>query len=136
MPEVKSADLCWGQRYQWLHYQHAPEGTRHDAHIVVSRELPDGVSVGDVQATLNYLARRHEVLRTVYDADARPWPQQRVQPPGALPLVLATTEQDGTPAAADVVRELSTAEFDLENDWPIRAGVVKPVFLSRLVLKS
>lgn len=124
MPEVKSADLCWGQRYQWLHYQQAPEGTRQDAHIVVSRSLPDGTSVVDVRATLNYLARRHEVLRTVYDANARPWPRQRVQPPGALPMVVATTEQDGTPAAADVVHELSTTEFDLERDWPIRAGVV------------
>jgi Condensation domain len=124
MPEVKSADLCWGQRHQWLHYLHAPEGTRHDAHIVVSRALPDGTSVGDVRATLNYLARRHEVLRTVYDANARPWPRQRVQPPGAVPLVVATTEQDGTPAAADAVHELSTTEFDLERDWPIRAGVV------------
>ncbi len=124
MPEVKSADLCWGQRYQWLHYLQAPEGTRHDAHIVVSRSLPDGTSVGDVRATLNYLARRHEVLRTVYEANARPEPRQRVLPPGALPMVVATTEQDGTPAAADVVHELSTAEFDLERDWPIRAGVV------------
>jgi hypothetical protein len=124
MPEVKSADLCWGQRYQWLYYLQAPEGTRHDAHIVVSRSLPDGVSVYDVRATLNHLARRHEVLRTVYDVNALPWPQQRVLPPGAFPLVVATTEQDGTPAAADVVRELSTTEFDLERDWPIRAGVV------------
>lgn len=124
MPEVKSADLCWGQRHQWLHYQQAPEGTRHDAHLVVSRPLPDGTSVADVQATVNHLVRRHEVLRTVYDANARPWPRQRVQPPGELPLVVATTEQDGTPAAADVVHALSATEFDMEHEWPIRAGVV------------
>lgn len=124
MPEVKSADLCWGQRHQWLHYQQAPEGTRHDAHLVVSRPLPDGTTVADVQATVNHLVRRHEVLRTVYDANARPGPRQRVQPPGELPLVVATTEQDGTPAAADVVHALSATEFDMEREWPLRVGVV------------
>ena len=124
MTEVRSADLCWGQRYHWLRYQQIPEGARHDAHIVGSLPLPEGVSVRDVQATVNYLVRRYEVLRTVYDANARPWPQQRVQPPGALPLVLASTEQDGTPAPADAIRELTTAEFDLTRDWPVRGAVV------------
>jgi hypothetical protein len=124
MTEVRSADLCWGQRYHWLRYQQIPEGARHDAHIVGALPLPEGVSVRDVQATVNYLVRRYEVLRTVYDANARPWPQQRVQPPGALPLALVTTEQDGTPAPADAIRELTTAEFDLTRDWPVRGAVV------------
>ncbi len=124
MTEVRSADLCWGQRYHWLRYQQIPEGARHDAHIVGALPLPEGVSVRDVQATVNYLVRRYEVLRTVYDANARPWPQQRVQPPGLLPLVLVTTEQDGTPAPADAIRELTTAEFDLARDWPVRGAVV------------
>ena len=124
MPEVRSAELCWGQRYHWLRYQRVPEGTRHDVHSVGSFPLAEGLSVADVQATVNYLVRRHEVLRTVFDAGALPWPKQRVQPPGALPLVVATTEQDGTPTPVEAVRALSRAEFDLERDWPMRVGVI------------
>ena len=78
MPALKSANLCWGQRYHWLRYQHAPSGMRHEAHIVDNYPLPDGVSLGHIQAVLNHLVRRHEVLRTVYDPGASPPPAAKL----------------------------------------------------------
>ncbi|WP_327028953.1 condensation domain-containing protein [Micromonospora sp. NBC_01740] len=120
----KSANLCWGQRYHWLRYQHVPAGARHDAHIVANCPLPEGISVADLRAAINHLVRRHEALRTVILADPAGWPQQRVQPPAPLPVRLVSTESDGTPAPAAVVAELTVADFDLTRDWPIRACVV------------
>ncbi|MFJ4408903.1 condensation domain-containing protein [Streptomyces sp. NPDC088910] len=124
MPEVRSADLCWGQRYHWLRYQQVPAGARHDAHIVTNYPLPQGLSLTGLRSALAYLVRRHEGLRTVFDAHARPGPRQRVEPPGPMPLLVAATEQDGTPGPAAVIAEMSSTEFDPEREWPIRACAV------------
>jgi hypothetical protein len=120
----KSANLCWGQRYHWLRYQHVPAGARHDAHIVVHCPLPPGISPTDLRTAVNYLVRRHEALRTVVVADATGEPRQVVQPPAPLPLSVATTDRDGTPGPAEVVRELTETEFVLDREWPIRACLV------------
>ncbi|TCK22300.1 condensation domain-containing protein [Pseudonocardia endophytica] len=117
----RTADLCWGQRYHWLRYQSVPPGARHDAHITGSYPLPDGTTLDRLRTMLDYLVRRHEALRTVYDADARPWPQQRVLPPAPLPLSTVTTERDGTETPAEALRMLTVTDFDLGSEWPIRA---------------
>lgn len=124
MPASKSANLCWGQRYHWLRYQQVPPEARHEAHIVDTFPLPPGVSPAQIRSLLNCLVRRHEVMRTVYDHTAQPWPRQRVQPPGPLAVHTATTEADGTPAPAEAVHELTVAAFDPARDWPVRACVV------------
>ncbi|WP_246467888.1 condensation domain-containing protein [Allocatelliglobosispora scoriae] len=120
----KSADLGWGQRYVWLRHQHLPPAARHEAHIVISFELPPGVSLAGLRATLNYLVRRHEALRTTYHFDLAADPQQRVQPPSALPVTVVSTERDGTETPAEAIERLSTTEFDLAEQWPIRACVL------------
>ncbi|PWI44821.1 condensation domain-containing protein [Streptomyces sp. ICBB 8177] len=124
MPEVRSSELCWGQRYHWLRYHQVPPGARHDAHIVANCPLPERLSMARLRAVLDHLVLRHETLRTVYDADALPWPLQRVQPPGPLPLRVASTEADGTAGPAAVVAELAGAEFDMAAEWPMRACAV------------
>lgn len=135
MPAAKSANLCWGQHHHVLRYLHVPAESRHEAHITTSYPLPDGATTADVRAALTCLVRRHEVLRTVYDVHARPWPRQIVEPPAPLPVPEVTTEDDGTPRPVDVVRELSETPFDLGRDWPIRAcaittgGVLKRLHL-------
>lgn len=121
---VKKADICWGQRSHWLRYQKVPADARHDAHIVVNVPLPDGVSLAQLQSTLDYLVRRHEILRTVYDAGALPWPQQQVLPATHLPVRLTSVESDGTLGPAQTIAELNMAEFDLAREWPIRACAV------------
>jgi condensation domain-containing protein len=119
---AKNASLCWGQRYIWLRYHHLPPRARHEAHIVMRLKLPDGVTLARIRSTLGYLVRRHEILRTTYPLDAGP--VQHVNPPAALPIVVATAERDGTAAPAEVMDELSTTEFDLSTEWPIRACVI------------
>src|SRR5258706_10674631 len=77
-----------------------------------------------VRTMLNCLVRRHEALRTTYhlDADGEPW--QRVHPARPLPLVIVSAERDGTEAPSTVIERLSTKDFDLANEWPIRVCVV------------
>lgn len=124
MSAEKCAGLGWGQRYMWLRYQHLPSHARHEAHIVLRLKVAGGITLARLRATLNYLVRRHENLRTTFHVDATGEPRQRVNPPGAVALVTVTAEPDGTPAPADVVDALSTTEFDLENEWPIRACII------------
>jgi Condensation domain len=123
-PVHKSADLCWGQRYIWLRHHQLPPHARHEQHIVITFEIPEGSALAGVKAMLNYLVRRHEALRTTYHLDAPGGPQQRVHPPAPLPVVTVSTERDGTASPADVVERLSTTEFDLASEWPIRAIVL------------
>ncbi len=123
MAPVKSADLCWGQRYIWLRHHQLPERARHEAHIIGRFDLPEGIAVAQVRSTVNYLVRRHEALRTTYDFDAG-GPRQRVHPPGPVPLETVTVERDGTPSPAEVIDRLSTTAFDLATEWPVRACVV------------
>lgn len=122
MSLTKNADLCWGQRYIWLRYHHLPPRARHEAHIVMRLKLPDGVTLAKIRSTLGYLVRRHEILRTTYPLDAGP--VQRVNPAAIPPIVVATAERDGTATPAEVMDELSTTEFDLSTEWPIRACVI------------
>ncbi|MGH3859110.1 condensation domain-containing protein [Actinokineospora sp.] len=121
---MKSAHLCWGQRYIWLRHHHMPAHARHEAHIVLRFDMPPGVTLAMVRATLNYLVRRHEALRTTYHFDADRDPEQRVHPPAAVPVVQVTAERDGTSTPAEVVEELSSTEFDLAVQWPIRACLI------------
>ncbi len=120
---TRSADLCWGQRYLWLRHHQLPPHARHDGHIVVVFELPPGVPATGVPAALDRLVGRHEALRTTYHPEPD-GPRQRVHPPGTLPLITVTVERDGTPGPADILERLSLTEFDLTNQWPIRACMI------------
>ncbi|WP_033438923.1 condensation domain-containing protein [Saccharothrix sp. NRRL B-16314] len=121
---MKSANLCWGQRYIWLRHHQVPPHARHESHIVLRFDMPAGVTTVMVRSTLNYLVRRHEALRTTYHLDADGTPRQRVHPPAAVPLVQTTVERDGTPTPADVVERLSSSAFDLAGEWPLRACLI------------
>ena len=121
---AKSAGLGWGQRYMWLRYHHLPSHARHEAHIVLRLKIPGTITLPRIRTALNYLARRHESLRTTYHVDGESGPLQRVNAPAAVALVHVTSEPDGTPSPADVIDELSTTEFDLADEWPIRACVI------------
>lgn len=124
MTVIKSARLCWGQHYHLLRYHQVPAASRHESHINADFPLPDGCTTEDVRRALDHLVRRHEGLRTVYDLHARPWPLQRVEYPAPLRVLEATTEDDGTPPATEVVTRMSHAPFDVTREWPMRACVV------------
>jgi len=124
MPAAKSADLGWGQHHHLLRYHQVPAPDRHEAHIAFSYPLPSGCDAGHVRAALNYLVRRHEGLRTVYDLDTHPWPRQRVEPAAPLTILEVTTEDDGTPAPAQMLPDLVERPFDIGREWPIRACMI------------
>ncbi|WP_312888296.1 condensation domain-containing protein [Nonomuraea rhodomycinica] len=124
---MRTANLCWGQRYIWLRVHQLPPRHQHETHIVLTLDVPAGVTPAHCRAMLTHLARRHETLRTTYHLDAGEpgtGPVQRVHPPGALGVREVTVERDGTPAPAEVVDELSTRPFDLAGEWPLRAAVI------------
>jgi hypothetical protein len=122
--KTKSAELCWGQHHHLLRYLGVPPRSRHEAHITTSYPLPAGCTTGQVRSALNYLVRRHEVLRTVYDLDARPWPLQRVEPAAPLSIPEVTTEDDGSPSPVEVIKQLSETAFDISREWPMRACLI------------
>src|ERR1700742_3597059 len=115
---AKSADLCWGQRHHVLHYLQTPADARHDMHIAINHPVPAGTTVEHVRSALAYLVRRHEILRTVYNLLATPWPQQVVQPPAAPTLHVATDKP------AELIKRLTEEPFDITTEWPIRACVI------------
>jgi hypothetical protein len=125
MPAVKSAALCQGQHHHFLRYHQVPRQSRYEAHITLSYPLPGGCTVGGARAALNYLVRRHEVLRTVYDLRTGPGPRQVVMAPGPLPVrEVAADGPAGAAGAAAAVRELVQRPFDLAAEWPLRACLV------------
>lgn len=124
MRAAKSANLCWGQHHHVLRYLSMPAASRHEAHIATAYALPPGCTTQHVRSALTYLTRRHEILRTVYDVTAAPWPRQLVDPPGPVRVHEATTEPDGTPSPTDVTARLTRTAFDLRHDWPLRACVI------------
>lgn len=121
MRAVKSADLCQGQHHHFLRYHQVPPDARHEAHITTSYPLPAGCTAENARSALNYLVCRHEVLRTVYDLRAEPWPRQRVMAPA--PLRIREIAADDT-ASAEVIRRLVQDPFDISREWPIRVCLV------------
>ncbi|MEO3854111.1 condensation domain-containing protein [Acrocarpospora sp. B8E8] len=123
MSGAKNANLGWGQRYIWLRYHELPPHARHDTHIILNLEIPSGLTIQNCRAILNQLVRRHETLRTTYHVDPDGDPYRVVLPPAPCPLIVMTTEKDGTPMPAEVVDQLGRAEFDIAADLPIRTAI-------------
>ncbi|WP_246238474.1 condensation domain-containing protein [Acrocarpospora corrugata] len=121
---MKNANLGWGQRYMWLRYHDLPPHARHNTHIILKLQIPVGLTIQNCRAILNQTARRHETLRTTYHFDLDGDPYRVVRPPGPCPLVVVSTEEDGTPMPAEVMERLGGAEFDIAVDWPIRTSVI------------
>jgi len=119
---MKTANLCWGQRYMWLRVHQLPPWHQHETHVVLRFEVPAGLTPANCRAMLTHLTRRHEILRTIYRLG--PEPAQRVCPPAPLPVVEVTTERDGSATPAEVIEELSGRPFDLTAEWPVRACLV------------
>ena len=127
MAHGRSAPLCWGQRFIWLNHHQLPPDGRHDLHFTMTYRPPAGsTTVQNLRLAMDLLVRRHEGLRTTWSSgDGGPagQPTQRVHPPGPLPVRLHETT-DGTSRPAEVLARLTTTEFRLDREWPIRVGIV------------
>ncbi|WP_433697147.1 condensation domain-containing protein [Nocardiopsis sp. CA-288880] len=120
-PTASDAPLTRSQRYIWIGHHGLPEGSRHEFNIVMSYTPPQGSSVESLTAALEHLSGRHQALRTTFPADGPYGASQRVRPPGPPSVVVHRTE---LPATSEAVSAFARADFELENDLPMRACVV------------
>ncbi|MDG4785109.1 condensation domain-containing protein [Micromonospora sp. WMMD1102] len=121
---AKIADICWGQRYFWLHRHWIPSDARHDEHIVLRHDLPEGVGTGRLRMVLNQLVRRHEALRTTFRIGPDGGPRQVVHPPAPVAVTVVDAGPHAPEPPAEVIRQHTEADFDLTVEPPLRAVVV------------
>jgi hypothetical protein len=82
-------------------------------------EIPVGTSLQAVETAVAALIERHEVLRTMFDADEDGLPVQRVWSPEPV----AVHELDLV-ADPDGVEAFKTRDFAIDTEWPCRFAVV------------
>lgn len=123
MGAQRSAPLCWGQRYIWLDHNQLPVEARDELNFAIRYDPPPGSTVDNLRLALNSLARRYESLRTRFVWEDGQGPVQVVDPPRPVPVRCHETS-GAAEAANDVVNQMSTADFRLDEEWPIRAVVV------------
>lgn len=88
--------------------------------------LPEGVSVEDIVASVQFMMRRHQSLRTRLLFDAHGGVRQAVAASGELTVELydAAPDEDAEALAEAVSSRYSQARFDEQRDWPMRVAVV------------
>ena len=116
------SDLTWGQR-------EILRGVRVQGRwmpIGGATALPPGVSVDDITASVKFILRRHQSLRTRLVFDAQGGVRQAVAASGELTIELyeAAPDEDAKQLADAVSRRFSEADFDEQRDWPVRVGTV------------
>jgi amino acid adenylation domain-containing protein/non-ribosomal peptide synthase protein (TIGR01720 family) len=125
------APLSFGQQRLWFLHQLQPGDTAYNIAEAVRLRGPLGAA--SLESALTEVARRHEVLRTVY-AMIDGEPRQIVQPPASVPLPrivltgllgnwLAAAHRETE--AARIVRALTLEPFDLARGPVLRAALVE-----------
>ncbi|MFB6909410.1 amino acid adenylation domain-containing protein [Streptomyces bacillaris] len=117
LPAGTAPRLSWAQWRSWLHQQRLPDDTSGNRPLVV--RLPGALDVPAVDAAVNGLLARHEVLRTRYDYDSSGQPVPVAEPPAPVRL----TAEDGNPRtvlAAELARP-----FDLSAEPPVRLRLLR-----------
>ncbi|WP_318654371.1 amino acid adenylation domain-containing protein [Streptomyces sp. WA6-1-16] len=121
---IRREALSYGQRRLWLAEQAAPGSLAYTTPLILRLRGPVRPDV--VQASLSAIVARHEVLRTVFEAE-RGVPVQVIGPAYevALPVVDC---RDGSPDDVDAaIREELTTPFHLARG---------PLFRARLIVTS
>jgi hypothetical protein len=107
----------------WLTHHHLPPQARHEFNLPVSFEPPAGSTPDTLRRALESIVRRHESLRTTFHVDGTNGPVQQVESARAVELTCHQVDGPAPVSMADAVRTLVTAEFRLDQEWPVRAGV-------------
>jgi hypothetical protein len=115
-------ELTWGQRGLWTSMRRT--GT--SLTLSGAQQLPPGVTVDQVVASLRFLLSRHQSLRTTVTFDPAGRPRQRLWSSGEAPLELVEAGPGGDPAAlAQEIRlRYESRVFDYETEWPMRMALV------------
>ncbi|MFC4497732.1 condensation domain-containing protein, partial [Streptomyces ovatisporus] len=118
--------LSFGQQQMWFLNRLEPESAEYL--VPLTFRLRGALDTGALERAWSALVERHEILRTRYELDGGE-PAQVVDPP--RPVTLPVEEAAHVPhderddyAAGLIARALSTP-FDLEQDWPVRARLLR-----------
>ncbi|MBW8770258.1 MAG: amino acid adenylation domain-containing protein, partial [Gemmatimonadetes bacterium] len=118
--------MSYAQELLWLLDRASPG--MHGYNVPRTARLRGGLDVAALQAALDGIVARHEVLRSTFDL-VDDEPRQIVHP--AAPVALAITDLSDRPHAAReaealaLVRELSRRPFDLTRDPQLRASLIR-----------
>ncbi|CAJ1581700.1 non-ribosomal peptide synthetase [[Mycobacterium] wendilense] len=119
-PHDGPAPLSASQLRTWFTYR--VEGPSVVNNIPFAARLNGPVDIEAMRAAIGDLVDRHEILRTTYrEIDGVPY--QIVNPAAGLPVRI----EDGTDArwVTEALARERAHIFDLENEWPIRAAVLR-----------
>lgn len=92
----------------------------------VTPPLPQPFAVDDIVASVQFIMRRHQSLRTRFVPDAQGRLRQVLSSHGELVIELydAAPDEDPRQLAQTVSDRYSQLGFELEHDWPLRAAAV------------
>jgi Condensation domain len=115
------APLTWSQADHWRVNQESGQVSTFGG----SFQMPPTSTIDGIVDMLRFMLSRHQALRTTLRFDPDGTPRQHCVEAGefALPVIEAG-EADPAELANQVEQDFHTRPFDLEQDWPIRAGVV------------
>ncbi|GAA3871758.1 amino acid adenylation domain-containing protein [Streptomyces sedi] len=118
--------LSFAQRRLWVLDRLTPGDTQYV--MPLRLRLPSSLDESALRRALDELLARHEVLRTRY-VEVEGEPAQWIDPPGPLPLTRADVAGLPPEEARARVGALVDAEvarpFDLADEWPVRALLVR-----------
>jgi amino acid adenylation domain-containing protein/non-ribosomal peptide synthase protein (TIGR01720 family) len=117
-PALEVAPLSSGQRRLWLLQQLTPDSTIFN--LTAGWQLEGDLNIAALQAALDALVQRHEILRTTF-VDHGDGPVQRIAQSASLPLSITEDVRDFSEA---MTAEMSRP-FDLAADLPLRVMVAR-----------
>ncbi|WP_314220950.1 condensation domain-containing protein [Streptomyces zaehneri] len=118
---VRHGPLQYGiAQQEWLYYR--KHGRARHPRQCLWLDLPAGLPLEDAGAAVDLMVERHEVLRTIFPADAKGDPTQLVRPPAPVPLRRFDLSGDHPRTAG--LDAFCDAPFDVFTVMPLRAAVI------------
>jgi hypothetical protein len=114
--------LAWGQHELWLAM------VRQESWFPLGGIAPLAATttVADVAGELSYLLSRYQTMRTRLRFDAHGQPRQVVWSSGEIALEIVDAGDADPDEVAEAVRlRYHDADYDFENEWPVRMAVVR-----------
>ncbi|GAB3136777.1 hypothetical protein GCM10027290_01110 [Micromonospora sonneratiae] len=124
VPRDGKLALSLGQRRMWFLDQLEPGSVEYL--IPISMRLTGPLDVSVLRRAVDEMIRRHEILRTRYQAvDGEPVQVVDAPTPVGFELVDLTGASDAADRADGLLRAAASRPFDLANEHPIRALVLR-----------
>ncbi|MEF7613131.1 amino acid adenylation domain-containing protein [Aquincola sp. MAHUQ-54] len=125
LPRDGALPLSFAQQRLWFLEQMPQEAGVYNVPLAV--RITGWLDVRVLQATLDAVVRRHEVLRTRYAADALGQSRLQIDPPAAVPLRQLDLRGDADARARlqQYLADDAVAPFDLAQHWPLRATLLR-----------